>query len=135
MNPNRSETPSTPSPERQTPNEGQEQAVHDGEALVASPENRASTQPPAPVIQLPSDLPVAAPVSIPGDDEGKDVDKEPQTYSKGAERIEKQWLDKAKNLVDRTKDDPFMQKNEMSRLKAEYIKGRFNKTIRVDETP
>ena len=48
--------------------------------------------------------------------------------------IEKVWIDKAKAIVAQTRNDPFVQKKEMSLAKADYIQKRFNKTIPVDDT-
>lgn len=48
--------------------------------------------------------------------------------------IEKEWVERAKTIVAQTQDDPFRQKNEMSKIKADYIKKRFDKTIPVDDT-
>ncbi len=47
--------------------------------------------------------------------------------------IEKQWVDRAKAIVAQTQDDPYKQKKEMSRVKAEYVQKRFNKTIKTDD--
>jgi hypothetical protein len=46
--------------------------------------------------------------------------------------IEKEWVDRAKAIVEATQDDPHKQKSEISKVKAEYIQKRFNKTIKVD---
>jgi hypothetical protein len=51
------------------------------------------------------------------------------------DRIEQQWVDKAKAIVAQTRDDPYTQKNEMSKVQAEYIQKRFNKQIKTDEAP
>jgi hypothetical protein len=48
--------------------------------------------------------------------------------------IEKEWVERAKIIVARTQDDPYKQKNEMSKMKADYIKKRFNKTIPLEDT-
>jgi len=45
--------------------------------------------------------------------------------------IEKEWVIKAKAIVERTKDDPYQQKSEISRFKADYLKKRYNKDIKV----
>ncbi len=50
-----------------------------------------------------------------------------------SDRIEKQWVDRAKSVIARTKDDPHSQKKQMSLVKAEYLKARFNKLIKVEE--
>lgn len=50
-----------------------------------------------------------------------------------ADRIEKEWIDKAKAIVAKTQDDPREQNSEMGKVKADYIKSRFNKTIPTDD--
>lgn len=57
-----------------------------------------------------------------------------QTSAKDTDRIDKVWIDKAKAIISKTKDDPYEQKRELSRVKADYIKNRFNKTIKLDDT-
>lgn len=47
--------------------------------------------------------------------------------------IEKEWINRAKKIISETKDDPHKQKTEISKVKAEYIKKRFNKTIPADD--
>jgi len=53
--------------------------------------------------------------------------------AKDADLIEKQWVAKAKQIVSETRDDPHAQKNQISRVKADYIAKRFNKAIKVDD--
>jgi len=48
--------------------------------------------------------------------------------------IEKEWVEKAKDIVAQTQDDPYHQKKEISKVKAEYIHKRFNKTVKTDDT-
>ncbi|MDQ3065335.1 MAG: hypothetical protein M3Q36_03650 [bacterium] len=48
--------------------------------------------------------------------------------------IEKEWVSKAKQIISSTKVDPFMQNREMSRIKADYLKKRYNKDIKLEET-
>ncbi len=50
-----------------------------------------------------------------------------------ADLIEKQWVQKAKNIVEQTKNDPYMQNNELSKVKADYIGKRFNKQLKNPE--
>lgn len=47
--------------------------------------------------------------------------------------IEKEWVSKAKQIVAATRDDPHLQNREMSRFKADYLKKRYNKDIKVEE--
>jgi hypothetical protein len=52
--------------------------------------------------------------------------------AKEAELIEKQWVIKAKAIVEHTKGDPFQQDREVSKMKADYLKKRYNKELKVD---
>ncbi|HET8992014.1 MAG TPA: hypothetical protein VFN31_03215 [Candidatus Saccharimonadales bacterium] len=44
--------------------------------------------------------------------------------------IEKEWVNKAKAIVERTKDDPYKQSEELKLLKADYLEKRYNKTLK-----
>ncbi len=48
------------------------------------------------------------------------------------ELIEKEWVEKAKEIVSRTQGDPYKQNIELNRVRAEYIKKRYNKDVRTD---
>ncbi len=104
----------------------------------ASQESAAGKQAtPAAIQALPviPDLPVAAPVVIPQDDVVAPVSS-PTTAklsAADADKIEKQWVDKAKTIVAQTKSDPYKRKNEMSKIKADYIGKRYNKAIKTDD--
>lgn len=50
-----------------------------------------------------------------------------------ADLIEKEWVEKAKQLVDQTKDDPYKQNKEINKFKADYIKKRYNKDIQLSK--
>ncbi len=43
--------------------------------------------------------------------------------------IEKEWVEKAKEIVYKTKDNPYLQSKALSEVKADYIKKRYNKDI------
>ncbi len=47
-----------------------------------------------------------------------------------ADLIEKEWVLKAKEIVARTHGDPYVQNNEINKIKADYIKKRYNKDIK-----
>lgn len=47
--------------------------------------------------------------------------------------IEKAWIEKAKKIVDQTSSDPFEQQKMLSKVKADYIKKRFNKDIKIND--
>jgi hypothetical protein len=43
--------------------------------------------------------------------------------------IEKEWVQKAKAIVQSTQGDPYLQNKQINRMKVEYIKKRYNKDI------
>lgn len=45
--------------------------------------------------------------------------------------IEKEWVAKAKQIVQQTKDDPFKQNQAMTNVKADYIKKRYNRELKT----
>ena len=47
--------------------------------------------------------------------------------------IEKEWVLRAKDIVDKTRHDPYEQNKEINKFKAEYIKKRYNKDLRLSD--
>ena len=47
--------------------------------------------------------------------------------------IEKEWVTKAKEIVMKTKHDPFLESKEINYFKADYLKKRYNKELKVPE--
>lgn len=45
--------------------------------------------------------------------------------------IEKEWVIKAKAIVAQTKEDPHLQNKEINKFKADYVKKRYNKELKV----
>ena len=58
---------------------------------------------------------------------------DPPAVADDNDLIEQEWVDKAKAIVERTHDDPHLQNQEMNKFKAEYIKKRYNREIKVTE--
>lgn len=50
-----------------------------------------------------------------------------------ADLIEKEWVLKAKEIVERTRHDPYQQNKEVERIKADYLKKRYNKEVKLTE--
>lgn len=46
--------------------------------------------------------------------------------------IEKEWVTKAKQIVAATREDPYTQNREISKFKADYLKKRYNKDLKVE---
>ena len=137
MNPNKGESsganfevPATPTPEadRQRP----EQAA---EAPAARPET-AGKQAPAPALPaIPDDIPAAdAPViAAPAPDNAVPTHPVSGHPASDSDHIEPAWINRAKEVIASTQDDPYKQKDEMSKVKADYIQKRFGKQIKTDE--
>ena len=47
--------------------------------------------------------------------------------------IEKEWVERAKKIISLTSDDPYAEAKEIGKLKATYLKKRFNKDIPLAE--
>lgn len=45
--------------------------------------------------------------------------------------LEKEWVDKAKKIVDETRHDPREQKRVLALLKADYMKKRYGKEVKI----
>jgi hypothetical protein len=108
----------------------------DAEAPPARPE-QVGKRPPEPVLPVvPDDLPVAdKPVIAAPPDAPAPVAVDPKAVAADSDHIEREWIDKVKDVVARTHEDPHLQKEQMSRVKAEYIQKRFNKQVKTDEAP
>lgn len=53
----------------------------------------------------------------------------PLIASVDEEVIEKEWVDKAKQIVAATADDPHLRSDQVSALQKEYLEKRFNKEL------
>lgn len=49
------------------------------------------------------------------------------------DRIEKEWVVKAKQIVNSNRDNPYNQSKEITVFKADYMKKRYNKVIKISE--
>lgn len=49
--------------------------------------------------------------------------------------IEKEWVNKAKKVINQTKGDPYTKEREVSKLQADYMQKRYGKQVKMpDET-
>lgn len=83
------------------------------------PSNIQATQPTPTATPLPLQAGGDPAVVVPADDTDTAFDEE--------------WVNKAKEAVERTHADPYMQSRELGKLKAQYIKLRYNKDVKVGE--
>lgn len=92
------------------------------------------SMPPAALPPISSPLPrpvssagptVSAPIPI-------QVNVAPQ-IADDSDLIEKEWVNKAKYIVEKTRNDPHLLNKEMNKIKADYIQKRYNKQLKVDQ--
>lgn len=110
------------------------------EAAQSLPEQRPTAVPERPSIQLaggqaaPLNLPMPP---LPPPPAQNDVTTTTQLSSPpladDGDLIEKEWVDKAKKIVERNREDPYTQSEELTVVKADYMKQRYNKVIKVDK--
>lgn len=105
-------------PEKPAQQEIQPAAPSQGAPMLPAP----TVQPPKPTL-----APLAPPIHPLMPSDGN-----PSTAS-DEEVIEKEWVDKAKKIITQTKDDPYKQEKEVSKLQADYLKKRYGKEIKVVE--
>ena len=43
--------------------------------------------------------------------------------------IEKEWIDKAKKIIEETRDDPYTRERSINKLQIEYIKKRYGREL------
>ncbi|HEY5442523.1 MAG TPA: hypothetical protein VIJ68_03225 [Candidatus Saccharimonadales bacterium] len=104
-----------------------EQAASGPERAPAPLGAPSTAVPAAPAATIP--LPTPAPVSA-----VSGVSAASQAAALAADDgdlIEKEWVVKAKQIVERTRDDPYKQSEDLTLFKADYMKKRYGKTIKV----
>ncbi|HEU5187781.1 MAG TPA: hypothetical protein VFT87_04745 [Candidatus Saccharimonadales bacterium] len=47
--------------------------------------------------------------------------------------MEREWVHRAKKIVLQTRDDPYMQEKQISKLQADYVKKRYGKDLKVSD--
>jgi hypothetical protein len=107
--------------------------LSDAEQLPAAPETKSRTGQSAaglPIIPLP--LPASGPTAATTDQPAAPSDDSATNLADEDDLIEKEWINKAKAIVERTRDDPHKQSQELTVVKADYMKQRYNKTVKVN---
>lgn len=112
-------------------------------AVTPAPERAATPfetlRPPAPIgpVQTtgPLDLPVpTAPVpQAPVNLAGSQKSGQTPAVADDADLIEKEWVQKAKEIIAETQNDPHKQSKELNIFKADYMQKRYNKVLKLSE--
>jgi hypothetical protein len=115
----------------------QGQAGKGGEQAPAVPEatpsgERAAQAASAP---MPTNIPLPTMPSLPTQAKPADnslaASQNPAAASDDTDLIEKEWVTKAKEIVERTRDNPYKQSEELTVFKADYMKKRYNRAIKL----
>lgn len=127
--------PNTPQPSFELPtpvNHGQETGSSAPEQLPGSKEAPATASP-QPAVVPPPNIPVP-PNPLPPPDPAAQIAAPSSTpaVADDSDLIEKEWVEKAKQIVASTREDPYEQNKQMSRFKADYLKKRYNKDIKLE---
>ena len=94
--------------------------------------NEGANQNQGMVIQTPLPQPAAVPAT-PVDDDDQPVQIDSPALASDVDVIEKEWVDKAKEIVNESRDDPHRQNHNVSILKADYMKKRYGKDIKIPD--
>jgi len=92
---------------------------------MAPPAGLQPMQPLPPVAAQPQLA--APPVPVPTASDQSTV----QTNDDSDVVLDEAWINKAREIVERTHTDPYLQSQELGKIKAQYIKVRYNKDIKV----
>lgn len=143
MEPSSSETPGIelPAPQ-QMPGEaaaGAGETDPFGSAVEQAPSGPEKTMAPrqgasaaaVPPITLP--LPQPAPTAGASDDASATTPAISATVVDDGDLIEKEWVSKAKQIVEKNRNDPYKQSEELTVFKADYMKKRYDKNIKIDK--
>ena len=102
-------------------------ALERGEHLASQPGQQSTgaslmTLPSQQPVQAmsPSGAPVPAALTTP-------------TVAADNDKIEHEWVLKAKEIVAATRQDPFQQNRQLAAIKADYVKKRYNKTVKLSD--
>lgn len=104
------------------------------EVAPATPEQSMGTTAPVPVAQ-PLPRVKQQPITNPSNGAISDDSQSSAgpAIADDVDVIEKEWVDKAKKIVSVTKDDPYEQEKEVSKLQADYLMKRYGKQIKIVE--
>jgi hypothetical protein len=50
-----------------------------------------------------------------------------------SDSLDEEWVNKAKAIVEKTKNDPYTESQELGKMKAEFLRIRYNKQVKTAE--
>jgi hypothetical protein len=100
-------------------------------AVEVMPSNGAAVPiaaPPIAPVTNPIPQPIAAPLPDPSATTVANV-----ADDTNSDELDAEWVRKAKAIVEQTKEDPHRESHELGKVKADYMRIRYNKNIKVVE--
>lgn len=111
------------------PGQAPEQAPSTVEQVPAGPEQTSSAAQAVP--QVPVSIPLPIPPTLQQTDVTTTTNIVTPAIADDADLIEKEWVDKAKKLVEDNRDNPYKQSEDLTVVKADYMQKRYNKTVKL----
>ena len=132
MNPQADQTPGLRLPQPSFNVDQASASVHQAAQNVAVNQGLQSVPQaaPGPALQpMPSSPAVSnsAPAPVP------QVQDMPTVQSDDENAIDQEWTNKAREIVEKNRTDPYLLSKEISKIKSQYIKVRYNKDIKTVE--
>src|SRR5688572_22399188 len=113
-------------PETTGPPSSERTPVAPEQTAEAAPEEKvAAAQPVAPVAMPTIPPPVVTPTTMPA------IDDDSPAVADDVDVIEMEWVNKAKQIIKDTKDDPHAQEQAVEKLQRDYLKKRYGKEIKA----
>ncbi len=104
-----------------------EQAPAAAEKIATQPQFATGALP-----AIPLSLPATPTPATPQTDVSSTTNSDVSITADDTDLIEKEWVEKAKKIVERTRDDPRQQSDELTAFKADYLQKRYGKIIKLD---
>ncbi len=107
--------------------------VGEAEATKAVEQAMPPASQSAPTLGVPAPVPTQSPSSQPANQPVATSPTWMPQIADDTDLIEKEWVDKAKEIVAQTAHDPHLQNKEINKVRAEYLKKRYNKDLKQSD--
>lgn len=106
------------------------QPVRERQEVITGGEQHETQQPaPAAAPAAPIMPVLPTPQAAPGDTSQPSTVGDTPLAASDDDLIEREWVDKAKRIVQDTRSDPYQQEDKVSKLQADYLKKRYGKDL------
>lgn len=109
----------------------QQQASNYPTNNVPQPYNQGYPQTPQNAAMAPPAPPISQPLSSQAVPSQPQLMPMPMPQPVNEAEMDKAWVDRAVVVLDKTREDPFLQSHEIAKLKAQYMQTRFEKEIKI----